>query len=348
MKAVFIIFFTISNFYSFGQELDLNFYSKENKLYIIGEDHFEDDIEIQLSIIEYIKKNAQIDALIFEFPSEATQIFNEYVLTGNKKDEVDGICNLVSKSVSRKTKIILDYLKNHNQSNTHKIKVEGLDMLRFHKLKRQIKSLQLIFPELSNVNLPLTKKYVLDQRIRNYKRNKSSEIIDHLTSELEQNRSVFQQYLGQKMTCYEKCLNDLKFYYMDYSWRKSDSIREVFMSQNLIQIVDSNTLSIMICGAAHATFKENDSWFYGYPFTTMAATIEKKYPNQISSIITQYYEKKLLRIFPEFNLLNNPMEFYFKGKNKEYQIISGDELNMHPVAKERCNVVILKNNRYKK
>lgn len=57
MKAVFVIFFTISNFYSFGQELDLNFYSKENKLYIIGEDHFEDDIEIQLSIIEYIKKN---------------------------------------------------------------------------------------------------------------------------------------------------------------------------------------------------------------------------------------------------------------------------------------------------
>lgn len=327
--------------------LTFDFYNSSVKLYAIGEDHFEDDVQLQISIIEYLQKNTTIDVFIFEYSVEVGAIFNEYVLYGNKKEKVDEICSLLHENVSRKTKILLDFLKNYNLSSSHKIEVRGLDMFRFYELKRQMSGLLLIFPELSQINLPAVDRYVVKQKVRNYNRKKSSVLINTLITEIEQHRSLYYQYLGKKMVDYEECLNDLKFYYMDYSWRKSDSIREAFMSQKLINIVDSNSVSVLICGGAHAMFKENDSWYYGYPYSSMVAVAKGKYPNQVYSIITQYYEKKLYRFFPEFNLLSNPLEEYFEDRSKKYEVISGEELDKHPEAKERCDMVIVQNKRHK-
>ncbi len=347
LKICFIFCFS-TLFSQSGDSLKFDFFNSSVKLYAIGEDHFEDDIQLQVSIIEYLQNNTNIDVFIFEYPIEVGKIFNEYILFGHKKEEVDKICSLLNKNVSRKTKIILDFLKNHNLSNSNKIEVKGIDRLSFYKLKRQLSSLLIIFPELKQIDLPKNERYVLKHKVKDYNQKKSGSIINSLITELQDNRSSFDRSLGAKLIDYEKCLNDLKLYYMDYGSRVSDSIRETFMTQNLINIVDSNSVSILICGGLHAMYKEKDTWYYGYPFTSMVASIKMNYPSQVFSIVLQYHEKKLFRFFPEFNLLSDDLELSFKECNKQYEVVTGKELTQHPYANERCDMIIIQNNKYRK
>jgi len=349
-QIFYIIIYFLPNCSGYTQdlsELTFDFYNPKIKLYVVGENHLENDSDMQLTVIDYLQKHTNIDVFIVEYPVEAGIIFNEYVLYGRMKEDVDKICDLVHKKVSLKTKCLLEYLRKYNCTNPHKIEIRGLDRLNFEPLKRQVNSLSIIFPLLIQIDLPLVNKYINKQKVNNYSKRKSLRLINSLITELEENRDLYYQFLGNRTADYENSLNHLKFFHTGYSWRKSDSIREAFMSVNLNSILDTNKTCVMICGDVHALNKENDTWYYGYPFTSMVAAAKKKYPNQIYSIVTLQYEKKLYRFFPEFNLLSNPLAEYFEDCNKKYEVISGNTLINHPEAKERCDMIIVQNTLWK-
>src|SRR5690606_26630235 len=107
---------------------------------------------------------------------------------------------------------------------------------------------------------------------------------------------------------------------------------------------------LMICGDDHAMYKVTDN-YYGFPITSASAVVRKKYPEQVFSIVTQYYDKKLFRLIPELNLLNQSMEHYLQKNNNiadKYVIVDDETFKQSPFAVERCDMIIIYNKRYKK
>ncbi len=350
MKVLFNILFVLQFSFLFSQSgdtLDFNFYNASNKLYVIGEGHFQNDGPLQSSIINYIHKNTSINVVIFEVSSEVGKIYNNYILEGIGESDIDIINSAMSKQVAKKTKLILAQLREYNLSGSNKIEAKGIDLFSYYKLKRQVRVLSIIFPELKQINLPLVDRYIVKQKVRNYNRKKSLSLINSLLDELNQNQVIFNQFLNTRKEIYDEYLTNLKFEYSDYSWRESDSIREKFLSENLMKIVDSNTVCVMLCGGTHALYKTNDDWYYGYPYSSMTSIIKNKYPNQVYSIIIQYYEKKIFHFFSDFNLLNYPMKDYLENNPVPYLIFDKKDIEEHKTASERCDMVIIQNTQYR-
>jgi hypothetical protein len=348
MKKILIFILILLDSSVYSQNIDslkFNFFDPRIKLYTIGEGHFYDNVEIQITLLKYLQKSTTVNVYITEFPTEIGKIFNQYVQYGENKIEVDKICSLVSKNVSKNEKIILEYLRQHNLQNPNqKIKVIGLDSYGFVGLSRKLIALSIIFPELKNSNIALVNKYFFKKKP--YSKKKSIEIIDSLIVDVEKNKEKYSFHLGGRLESYKEQLTYLKHDFL-YNWKQQDEIREGVLSKNLIQILDSNSVCVMICGAAHGLLKENDTWYYGYPITSMTSNAKIKYPDQVFSIIFHYYQKKLIRIFPEFNMLNNSLKSYFENNNVRYKIIDKVELEKHKFAKERCDMIIIQNNEYK-
>lgn len=331
-------------------DLKFDFFNSSTKLFVIGESHFEDDSDLQVALLNYLESNTDIDVFIIELSSEVGRLLNEYVLYGTGASDVNVIYSLLNKTVAKKVKILIDYIRNYNLLNTRKIQVRGIDKYVFHKLKRQMLGLLVLFPELNKVNLPLVTRYITSQKVKNLSKNKSARLIQNLLDEAVYHEEIYRKYLENRFDVYCEHLKDLEFHFTNdnyYSWRKSDSIREVFMSNNLINIIDSNSVSLMICGANHALMKENDIFPYGYPITSMVAKVKAKYPDEVFSIITQYYKKRIFKGTWEFNLLNAPMKSYFENNSVRYLIFKKKDIEKHSVAKERCDMIIIQNTQYK-
>ncbi|HRO76669.1 MAG TPA: hypothetical protein PLP27_11040 [Crocinitomicaceae bacterium] len=343
MKYLIGILFLQFSFVFCQQEnkIAFDFFDTSIKLYVIGESHIEDDIDLQIAMIDYILKNTKVDAFIFEIPEEVANIFNKYILSADMEYEVNTICSLLDKRISLKIKRRLEYFRNYNDSHIDKVKIKGIDSYHFYKFKKQMIGLSIIFPELKNINLPMVNKYINSRNIKNYNKKKSVNIIRSLIKEIESNMEVFSQYLGNRKVIYKEYLNNLEFNYKD-TWKKTDSIRENFMSKNLIELTNSNAVCLMICGNVHATYKENDEYYDGYPFTSMTSVVKKKYPYQVFSIIVQYYEKHTPSLH-EINLLDYPMKYYVENNSEPYIIFKKKDIEQYEFAKERCDMIVIKN-----
>ena len=78
----------------------------------------------------------------------------------------------------------------------------------------------------------------------------------------------------------------------------------------------------------------------------MVASAKSRFPTNVFSIITQYYEKKLFCFFGEFNFLSRSTKSYFTDKTLKYVVIQ--DLEQHPEASKRCDMIIIQNEQYKK
>jgi len=354
MRILFILFVIAHCPAVFSQtnmqtELDFQFYDPNIRLYAIGENHVEDNADLHLSIIRYIQQNADVNVLILEFPVEMCKIINEYVLNGRKKEEMDALLNLYNRRARRNYILIVDYIREYNLSvsNEKKIRIAGIDRITLDFFYLQAKALDVIFPELENSDLPLVKNYITHPKKKYASRKKDESIVDTLIKDASKNAILYKAYLKDRFPIYVEQLYQIKADYT-HSWRKEDSIRELFMFSNLDTIIDSYKVSILICGGAHTLKKEKDTYYYGYAFTSILAVADYKYPNQTFSLVTQHYDKKLFRFFDEFNLLSNPNALYFEDRTKRYEVLTKEELKQHPKADERCDMVIVQNTRWKK
>ncbi len=326
--------------------ISFDFFDSNKKLFVIGEFHFENDGHLQLALVDYIKSNTSIDAFIFEVSPEVGKIFNDYVLHGNRENDLLVILSMYEKEVTCKLKLILDHIKKHNLANPQKIQVKGVDMYNYYKFSRQMTGLRIIFPELKTLNLPVAKNNIANEKVKNYSYGKTVYEINNLIKELSGHPEQYRQCLGNRLETYKEHLDQLKIYYANNhprQWRILDSIRENILSENLIHIIDSNKVSLMICGANHALYKSNDDFIYGYPYTSMVANAKQKYPDEIYSIILQYYNQKNYKKVWQLHLLNEPFNTYFENNPSDYVIFTEEEIDHHPAAKERCDMVILKN-----
>jgi len=317
-------------------------------LYAIGENHVEDNADLHLKVIKYIQQNVKVDVVILELPEEIGKIINSYVLYGDKQKEMENLLLLLDYRPRKNISLIVNYIKDYNLSvtNDEKIQVKDIDFISFPTFSLQAQTLSIAFPEFKNSNIPVIDKYINNGKKR-YSKKKGKEIINLLIEDATQNKKQYESQLGIRTTEYMRQLDQIKLNYIK-SWRKSDSVRESILSHNLNTIIDSNKVSVLICGAMHALNKEHDSWFHGYPFTSMLATAKSRYPGQTFSIVTQYYDKKLFRFFGEFNLLSNPNALYFEDRTKRYEVLTKEELKQHPKADARCDMVIVQNTRWKK
>lgn len=327
-----------------------DFYSPKTKLYVIGESHFENDGDLQITLLDYITSKTNVDVFIFELPEEVGIIFNDYVLYGTRESDINAICSLVHKKVAKKIKMVLEYLKVYNLTHSHKIKIAGIDDFHFHKLKRQMKAMLTIFPEVRHIESPLVQKYIVQQKVKNLNRKKSTLLIKSLIDEATQHQIEYHQQLGDRLDTYHAYLSNLEFRYINdnfYALKKTDSTRESTLAKNLVMNLDSTNVCFMICGAAHASLKVDDSFTMGYPFTSMTASANQKFPSQIFSINFQYYDKNISSENSSYNLLSRPMTEYVKDQSVKYVVIDETEIQNHPRAKERNSMIIIQNKLYR-
>jgi len=348
VKVLINIFLIFHHFFLLAQvEIDekFNFYDPAIKLYVIGEDHWQENSELQIKVIHYLLEKQKIDKIILEIPQEIAEIVDNYVKNGEDKS-INDLYKLFAKKIGANMKKLVENIREYNLSNHDSVRIEikGLDFLSFDLYQNQIKALSLIFPELQYCNTPLIKRYFFTEKTANYCRSKAKKVIDSLINDVVEHSQLYIFCLGKRFELFEEQLNQLTYNYL--SFKKFDSLREPFMSKKLIETIESSNLCVLICGASHALVLKNDSWFYGISPISMVAEAKIKYPKQVFSIITQYYDRKLIHIFPEFNLLKNPNSIYFKNNKKQYKIIIGEELKLHPEADKRCNMIIIQNTKF--
>jgi len=354
MRILFILFVIAHCPAVFSQtnvqaELDFQFYDPNIRLYAIGESHTDDNSDLHLGILHYLQENTQINVVILELSEEMVKIINAYVRDGNMKPQMEELLALLGNTSEENKIALINDLRKYNLSvsDDRKISVIGIDFYSSNIFHSQMKALQIIFPELKNVNRPLVQGYIVKGRKKHSSSKKGKAIVSLLIEDATENKKQYESQLGIRTTEYMRQLELIQLNYIK-NWRRSDSVRESILSHNLNTIIDSNKVSVLICGAMHSLNKEHDSWFHGYPFTSMLATAKSRYPGQTFSIVTQYYDKKLFRFFGEFNLLSNPNALYFEDRTKRYEVLTKEELKQHPKADARCDMVIVQNTRWKK
>lgn len=343
-----LLLYQFTTFSQDADRLSFDFFDPNIKLYVIGESHFEDDDDLQIALLNYVTSNTKVDAFVFELSSEVGLIFNDYVTHGNRKSDVDTICSLLHKKVAKKVKMTLEFLKSYNLKNDNKIKVVGIDHFHFHKLERQMRGLNTIFPEAKNIDLPVVQKYVVQQEVKDKNRKKSALVVREMINEVEQNWLSYQQQMGERVDTYVSYIKNLEFLYLNSFWyKKCDSIRESNLSTNLVNTLDSTNVCFMICGSNHALMKMNDDWPNDYPFSPMTAVANQKYPNQVFSIIMQHHDKKIKRYTRYYNLLDKPISDYVEDNSVKYVVIDQRETPKHEYAKERASMIIIQNKFFK-
>ncbi len=345
-----LLLYQFTTFSQDADRLSFDFFDPNIKLYVIGESHFEDDGDLQVALFDYITKNGKVNAFLTELSVEVGALFNDYVLTGKRESDVNKIYSLLDPKVSTKIQMILEFLKDYNLSHEQKINVVGLDRYHFFKLKRQIKGLNTIFPETEKINLPLVRKYVVQEEVRNLNRKKSAALIKSLIQEVEQHQQEYSLQMGDRLLSYTNYLKDLEFHYVNnniYNYKKVDSIRETFLTNNLLKAMDAHQVCFMICGADHAIIKRDDNFSKGYPFTSMTAIANEKYPSQVFSIIMHYNDKKSKKFDFYYNLLNKPISEFVKDNSVKYVAIDQNQIQNHPDAKVRSSMIIIMNKLYK-
>lgn len=344
-----ISIFCCSELLSQDKDLQFNFFDPKTKLYVIGENHFEDNTILQPTIINYLIQNSRLNTVIVEMPVEAGKIFNEYVQSGIKAKEVDVLCSLLQKHGRRNLKAILETVRQYNVSipDSLKIKVKGIDLFSYEGFFRQVQALTVIFPEFQNQKLAIVNRYLFADRNFHFNKETSKAIVDSLFSDIAKNREQYTEILGDRLKIYQEHLIQMQYDYLENSvqnWKRYDSLREKYMTDQLIDILNTDQICVMICGAVHAMYLPNDSWYNGYPFTSITATAMMKYPDQVFAIILQYHRKKIHLLFGPFNLLNYPMKHYFENSSSKYVVIESDNFG-NSNASQRCNLIVIKKGR---
>lgn len=348
---VILLFLCPSRLFSqIDTSIHFNFYNSQIKLYILGENHFDPDGALQLLWIDHINKSTAISNFIIEYSEEVAGLFNEYVLYNRKKEEVDILCSLVHRNVREKTLLILEYIKKHNDLNENKIKIKGIDTYNYTGFKRNIIGLKTLFPELSNINTLDIQRYFYGKGFRNYNRKNSLKIIRNLIEDFNENEEEYGIRLGAKSGNYRTILHDLEIAYQlnnTLGYAKYDSIREEHLTSKLNEVFDTNRVSVLICGALHALNKKDDDLFFDNTFSPMASRIVEMYPDLVHTTILQHYEKKIYLLFSTLNLLNQPMKYFFESNNRQFLIVNKEDIQHHKIARERCDMIIIKNNEFK-
>jgi hypothetical protein len=341
-----ILFFFNALLYSQQSIPQFNFYNQKIKLYVVGEDHYRNNSEVQLGIINYLQENTTMNTLILEVPIEVGKIMNEYVLTGNKENEVKEILDLFNPVAENNVFCLLKHIRTFNmqKDDEEKNQIRGIDMMSFDTYQTQIKALYYLFPEFKGSNIPIIDKYLINSKGSNVSKKDRVKVFDSLLEDVGKNHDLYFTYLKDRLEIYKSQIIEIKYNYTD-GWKRQDSIRESILTRNLISEIDTNKVQLLICGASHALTLKNDSWYFGYPFTTMVANAKSVLHNGLFSIVTEYYEKKPIRFFSEFNLLSIPPKSYFTNRTPKYVVI--ENLEAHPEASKRCDMIIIQNTRWK-
>lgn len=332
------------NIIGIGQKSALpkfNFYNENHILYVIGENHFENNEKIHLSIIEYITDTAVIDNLILEVPIEIGKRYNKYVNDVNSKIENIEDCFVFFNKKSRNNEIsILNYIKEYNsiQIEKNKIQIKGIDHMSMYPFKQKIKYFKIIYPELENINTTFLKETIYRKHFKKSK-SKTKEFQNQFQNDIKTNLEIYKSVLDNRFSSFYRDVSEISLS-AEFSYIKMDGFRTKFMKNQVLEIVSDSSKSILICGAFHAIKKDEN-----YPYSIVDSS-NIIYPNRVFSIILQDYERKKIRlIFPEFNLLNVPMKTFFEDKNKKYHVVLSNEKYVEEDDKDYFDMIIICNRR---
>jgi len=331
-----------------GQSIDyidnLKFYDKEKILYVIGENHFEENSSLQLSILEYLIKNTNIKLVFLEVPIEIGKVFDNYV---NNKDVNYNYLKNYFKFFNRKAIKnvieIVNYLKIHNQqkSKEESIHIKGIDLMSMTPFNSKKNYIKTAFPELYNVNTEFLKKTIFKKCFR-----KSSYHTDGFKNDflldMEENQDLYKKELGGRYDDFNRVVNQISLnnilLYRDY-----DIYREKFMKNELNKNLDTNSVSILFCGAMHALKDVDSTVFNDYPFASLTTEINRIYPNKVYSIIQQYSNKKNGHKSSHLNFLNIPMSRLFDNNSNKIVCVKNTDVIITKKYESLFDLIIISN-----
>lgn len=322
----------------------LDFYSPEIKSYVIGENHFQENANLQIEIIEYLNSKTQTKEILLEVPKEVGVLFNNYINGNAEFDDVKSLTSLFNDQVEKNIITLLNYLLKYNSSKEEnsKIKVRGIDLLCFDSFDRQLKAISILFKNLKNDDLT---RRCLFEKTKKHDRKEAIRLIDLMCNDFDNNLQKYSSLLKEQAKIYREQLTQIETE-LKNNWKDFDSIREEYMFNELNRILETDAVRIIICGAAHALYKSKDSWLLGYPYTSFGSRFKEKYKNEFFVIILEYFERKKIRLFDEFNLLDKPIPFYFeKCKKIKFIVIPTIEIRKQALAFDRCDLIIIKGRR---
>lgn len=329
-----------------GQNLivgsECNIFNDSIKLYAVGESHDEKNSDLQLSILANLIKNGNIDYVVLELSVKMGEILNEYVVSGNRRAEMEVLINFLPRKARSNCTAIVQYIYKNNvgKSEEAKIGIVAVDQFGFKGFSNNPAALSIFFPNLKECGTELLQK-ILSTKNRKYSYKKGMEMLNSLLLDFDKNEEIYVKCLKDKSIDYKMQLMQITDGYKRDS-RLNDSIRERFMYTQLRPLIGQDKTCFAIFGASHVLNKKDDTWFNGYAFTTVMAYAKSDFPNQTFSIVTQYKLNPLEEWLFGFNLLSKPIKEFFKGNRMRHIILDHEELETnHSVAAERCDMVIL-------
>jgi hypothetical protein len=343
LKRIVLMFFAFGFSQIKANEL-FNFYNDSSILYVIGEDHHRENAEIQCSIIDYLTDCTKIDNIIIEVPIEMGKVYDAYVSHSDIGYASFGDCQDFFKGDIKSNNLkICNYIKkvNENRDENNMIHIIGIDQQFFDKFKQKKKYLRVFFPELKKVNTPFLRKTIYSSFFR-VSKAKTLLFREDFKNDIDQNLSLYQSFFGHRLKDLWRVVEQLSLS-TEYSYDEQSIIREDFLRTQLLNVVSTNTKSVLICGFYHAIKKSEEKYTYDFLYSSMVATLSNKYPGQVFSILLEYYDGKKYAWFPPFHVLKDSIETYFENEDDKLKIVDDSNDNFLSYSKGYYDLVILLN-----
>lgn len=207
-----------------------------NEIIFTGESHgVKESLDIELNLLKYLNRKYKTRYLLLELGYSTSQLLNNYLETGNKE-----ILNNIFKWLegtyywtNEQYKKWIDlYEYNKLLPDDEKIICVGVDVE--HQYLSAIDYLETILPD---GEPPEEIKYIIDELINNYISNKfQAEIfVDKLKTELEVNRVVLEEYLGESYFDFEIVINGIDKLF-NWSDSRDYNTRDGFMYDAFLKL----------------------------------------------------------------------------------------------------------------
>lgn len=349
-KFLLLFFLFTYSLFAYSQvDEEYDFYNDEIILYTIGEGHFVDNRQIHNSIIKYLLNETEVDYIIYETPIEIGVLLDSYL----DEEEFISYGEFVKKlrpflniKVLRNIYSQVFLIKKYNQTHNTNIRIKGIDLISYDSFRKYRRYVANFFSEVKEVNSPFFNSTLLNPKFR-LTRYKTRAYRKQALEEINQDIETYKKILKERFLDFYRAIDEISLS-SELTYEGYEVYRENFMRKELLKVTSLDSKSILICGGSHAIKKENDTSIYGYPYTSIVASMEKKYPNQTYSIIQHYYEGRRLRLFSIFNLLNVPLREYLKvSKKKTSLIYNEDEKWINDDMRSYFDLLIISDTRWR-
>lgn len=315
------------------------------KIFLLGENHFKKNNHHKIYIINELIERYSLKEIYIEAPISFEPFYNDYINSHN-----EAIITILKYGSKFQYKENLDFLLalrkiNSSQSINNKIKIRCFDVpypLSIHptllSIRKWIKNI--------DTNSFLNVNEILFYSEKQIKKIGDKTIAKSIVDDFKKNQDAYQSILrdSSNFSFYSKIIEGIEISYLNTNGNMIDSLRELYLFNRINEQLKPENVSIVLCGNAHASLSEIDEIYYYSTYSSLGYLLKRRYPNDIFSILTHYYDVGLLSsLFTDACLIGGSYKVLFTDRKRKYYVIQGSKMKKYPEVNKRCDALIVKN-----